>query len=226
MFRTLACALAALGIATAGVARADTLTYSGYSVLNGQTVHLSDSKLHINEDANAGQITLNNFGGTGGMVSAFCIDVADFLKSSGSFSIGSFLTGSFGDTVNALLSHVLPTLGSNNLASSALQVAVWKAEYGSDLVVSGNDKVTDLARQYLGYVSNNVWTADPTMHVAVLDGHGVSQSQAYLTAVPEPATVAILGVGLLGFAASRRRRRPHRPQSILVDCGPPIPLRR
>ena len=74
--------------------------------------------------------------------------------------------------------------------------------------MSGNDTVTSLAATYLSNVNSGTWKADPRMQVSVLAGNGHNQDQAYLSRVPEPATLAVLGVGLLGFVAIRRWRRP------------------
>ena len=194
MLRKMSYTLAAFGLAASiASAHAGTLSYSGYSLLNGQNVHLKDTALGIDETVGAGQITLQHINGGNTSLATFCIDIADWLQSPGSFTTGTFVTGALGTTVNALLTHVAPSQELN--ASAALQVAIWKAEYGSALTVSGNDTVTNQASTYLGNISSGLWQADPSMQVLKLDGNGSNQSQAYLARVPEPATLAYSAPG-------------------------------
>ena len=205
--RYFAQSLAALGFAASiGAAHAGTYNYSSYSLLNGASVTLQDSKIGVNESGSAGQITLNATSGPS--LSTFCFDIKDILKGSGSFTTGSFLTNSIADAVNALISHVAPLLGSDTNASAALQVAIWKTEYGSDLTVtSQNASVLSKADDYRQQVSSGAWQADRTMALAFLNGGGGNQDQIYLSKVPEPTTIALLGAGLLGLCGVRGRRR-------------------
>ena len=199
---------ACLAIVAAMPAYAGPVTYSSYSVLNNQTVTLSDTKLGIKDEVGgSGQVTLNGTDTPGGMIATWCVDIADRLQDSGSFTTGSFLTGTVGNKVNALMTHVIPDLATNSDSSSALQVAVWTARYdGTGLSVSAPANVLSLANSYLSNVATGAWKADPRMGVAVLAGGGSNQDQAYLTAVPEPASVAVVAASLLGLGLVRRKR--------------------
>ena len=204
--KTTLLAATCLAIAAVAPAHAGQVTYSSYSVLNNQDVTLTDVALHINERGGSGQITLNGANTPGGIIATWCVDIAHYLQGSGSFTTGGFLEGAVGKEINALMTHVVPTLAAGHDNSSALQVAIWKAEYGKNLSVSAPEDVSRLANKYLSMVSNGTWAADPTMRVAVLSGGGVNQDQAYLTPVPEPASVAMVAASLIGLGLIRRKR--------------------
>lgn len=195
-----------LAIAAVTQAQAGPVTYSSYSVLNNQNVTLNDPSLGVNESGGSGQITLNGTNTPGGMIATWCIDIAHILQGSGSFTTGTFLDGALGNKVNALITHVAPALSTAYDSSSALQIAIWKAEYGTALTVSAPSGASSLADSYLSKLADGTWTADPTKRVAVLAGGGSNQDQVYLVAVPEPASLAAMAAGLVGLGLIRRKQ--------------------
>jgi hypothetical protein len=205
--RLLTSSFAALVVAASigcSAANAGTFGYNNYTVLSPASVTLTDTPLGVSETGLAGQITLYPSSGTA--LSTFCFDIQHTLTQSGVFTTGAFLTGTIASSINALLSHVLPTLATESTASAALQVAIWKTEYGSNLTVTSQDTaVVSKADSYVANLASGAWKADATKTVAFLNGNGIDQSQIYLTAVPEPATLSILGLSLAGLLVLRHR---------------------
>ena len=187
-------------------AQASSISYTSYTVTNDQDVTLVDAKLGVDVHGGSGQVNLNGTNTPGGSLATWCIDILHELQDSGTFGMAGPLTGSFALTANALLSHAASVIGGDYNASSALQVALWEAEYGSDLTVTAPQAVLNLAQTYLTDVANGTWRADPNAQILVAAGNGQNQSQAYLSRVPEPASVLALASGLLSLIGLRPRR--------------------
>ena len=190
------------------------VAYTSYGVLNNQNAtitFLTGSKAGTSETGGSGQVTLNgitNNDVSGDPLNTWCVDVYDDLAGSGSFStVTSYASANplFAE-IDALISHATTQLLSQDYdASAAIQVAIWKVEYGNTVSITSAQSVNDLAMTYVDNVTNGTWQADPNTAVSVLHGVG-NQDQAYLANVPEPASMAMLVMGLIGTGVIGRRR--------------------
>lgn len=119
----------------------------------------------------------------------------------------------------------------NTLNTAALQIAIWDVEYdtpsagtynltthdGFYFSSTGSSSASAItqAQAYLNDVTSGTWVADASHTVQYLTASNPlnTQNLIYLAntpttpvATPEPSTVAVFGLGLIGLWAARRRK--------------------
>jgi hypothetical protein len=184
------------------------------------TLHRPDG---VTESGLAGQMSLqlqDTVTGIVQMVQVYCTDIFDYLNLPATFTRG-LLSDTVTDTtklsqINALMANGNAGVNSAD-TSAALQMAIWEIENETSghydvsagaFTASGPSNAIALANQDIQNVLNGVWKADPNITIYQLSAPG-NQSLSYAAAaVPEPATLAIFGSGLVLMIVLRRSRRP------------------
>jgi len=199
--------LLAAGLMISGSAEAIDLTYAGMSLPNAATASISVNGSSFSS-VYAGQI---NFTSSSGSLSTYCADALSRLNGASN----SYAVSQLDLSQNTNLGKAGTILANNQAGATSaaqqagLQLAVWEAIYDGGATFDASNagfKAKNVSSEILGFASQYyaTYSTTPTNSVTYF-GTNQAGGQSQMTAVPEPMTVAALGMGSL--ALLRRRRK-------------------
>jgi hypothetical protein len=201
---------------------ASTFSYGTYGVVNDQTIQITSP---VNESGGSGQIDLYlGSSQSGPYLPAWCLDVYTFLAGSGTYTVAPLTTSGSGGSnpllstaqigeIGALVANGNAIINTGYNVSSAIQLAIWQVEYGSQWASNGvNSTVQALANTYEGYVTGSDPKWAPDNNVLLLSTYGnqsLGSNQSLISATPLPAALPLFatGLGALGLFGWRKKRK-------------------
>ncbi|MBS1717332.1 MAG: PEP-CTERM sorting domain-containing protein [Armatimonadetes bacterium] len=190
------------GLIFAGIGSASTLTFLGTNI--GSTVSIAGV---YNGDVFAGKLDFNDT--TLGNIKTFCSDLQHIIHAGQSWQVAILDSANQSQNIADAGRIVAAEFANANTADKAagLQMAVWEAVYDDGAIFNPNQgtfRVTNASAAAISYASTFYGMRNQNGHSIYLLPSSNSEGQGQLTPVPEPATLAALGI--LGLIAGRRKR--------------------